>query len=32
MTWAQAFSETAQYLAGAAVIIALVWGIFSTTP
>ncbi len=27
MTWPQAFSDTAPYLAGAAVIIALVWGI-----
>lgn len=27
MTWAQAFYESSPYLAGAAVIIALVWGI-----
>lgn len=32
MTWAQAFYESSPYLAGADVIIALVWGISSTTP
>ncbi len=32
MTWPQAFYESSPYLAGAAVIIAHVWGISSTTP